>query len=82
MINQMIMETLPDISKKQKLEIELDIRLASIWQLLEDQDIDLALLSQFMRASYTRGYVDALTEVEGGRLLKDVPGYSISGRVR
>lgn len=77
------MNTLPDITKKQKLEIELDLRLSEIWGLTDSfEEWDLSALAQFIRAAYTKGYIDALTEEEGGRLLSDVPGYRISGRKR
>jgi hypothetical protein len=77
------MKILPDLSKKQKLELELDIRLASIWNLTDDfEEWDLEKVAQFMRASYAQGYVHALTEEEGGTLLDDAPGYRITGRKR
>lgn len=80
-----MMKTLPGITKKQKLDLELDIRLVSLWRLIEDipeEEWDLNKVSHFIRAAYGLGYVDALTEDSSASLLVAAPGYRISGRKR
>ena len=61
-------------------ELDLDIRLAEVWQLafgVEDTDVDdkwdLEMIGIHLRAAYMQSYFDASTEAPKGQLLR--PGY-------
>jgi hypothetical protein len=62
------------------LELDIDLRLTDLWR--EACDIgewNLEVVAAFMRASYGKGYCDALTEDSPGSLCND-HGYRIPGR--
>ena len=67
-------------------ELDLDIRLAEVWQLafgVEDTDVDdrwdLEMVGIHLRAAYMRGYFDATTEAPKGQLFRD-HGYRVPKR--
>ena len=62
------------------LELDIDLRLADLWR--EASGIgewSLDVVAAFMRAAYGKGYCDALTEDDHGRLCAD-HGYRVPGR--
>jgi hypothetical protein len=66
----------------QQLEMELDVRLLTVWQKIDDEDqLDLGYVSTLLRAAYGQGYVDALTEPVRGQLCIDL-GFEIPPRRR
>jgi hypothetical protein len=72
------MESTP--SRIDLLELDIDLRLADLWR--EAAGIDewtLEVVAAFMRASYGKGYCDALTEDLRGSLCAD-HGYRIPER--
>lgn len=80
-----IMDTLPEISKEEKLFIELDFRLCNIWNRVEEigwEKLDKRAIASLLRMTYAQGYTDALKEESAGQLLRDVPGFTIQGRKR
>jgi hypothetical protein len=84
-ISIQVMDTLPEISNREKLNIELDFRLNYIWSLVEGigwENMDKAATASIIRVAYGQGYTDALTERSAGQLLQDVPGFRITGRKR
>lgn len=80
------MSILPDISNREKLNCELDIRLNYVWTLIDQagglDNLTHNQLATILRVAYTAGYQDALTEPSAGQLLADVPGFKIRGRKR
>src|ERR671935_4002 len=62
------------------LELDIDLRLADLWREAgEITDWNLEVVAAFMRASYGKGYCDALTEESPGSLCLD-HGYRIPDR--
>jgi len=62
------------------LELDIDLRLADLWREAgEITDWNLEVVAAFMRASYGKGYCDALTEESPGSLCLE-HGYSIPPR--
>jgi hypothetical protein len=66
-------------SRIELLELDIDTRLCDLWrEALEIQDWNLEVVAAFMRAAYGKGYCDALTEDDHGRLCAD-HGYRVPG---
>lgn len=66
----------------ERLELDVDTRLVSLWALLDelhDAELTLELVARFMRAAYALGYSDALTEGVRGRLHRE-NGYRVPAR--
>jgi hypothetical protein len=62
------------------LELDIDVRLADLWrEACEIEEWNLDVVAAFMRASYGKGYCDALTEDDPGSLCHD-HGYRIPPR--
>jgi hypothetical protein len=62
------------------LELDIDLRLADLWREAgEITDWNLEVVAAFMRASYGKGYCDALTEESPGSLCLE-HGYRIPPR--
>ena len=62
------------------LELDIDLRLADLWREAADvTEWNLEVVAAFMRASYGKGYCDALTEDDLGRLCAD-HGYRVPDR--
>ena len=79
----MNMKTLPEMSKEDKLNMAIDLRLTEQWGMVLDKDPpNLELIGSIMRMCYAKGYTDALTEPESAMLLKELPEYSIRNRRR
>lgn len=54
------------------LELDLDSRLLVLWfQAWDVGTWDLEILAPFLRVAYWTGYMEALTEKQRGRLLRD-----------
>jgi hypothetical protein len=63
-------------------EVDLDARLIEVWlEIWERSEWAVADLGPLVRLAYGRGYVDALTEPERGRLCRE-HGYSVPARRR
>lgn len=72
------MKTRP--SRTDLLELDIDLRLAELWrEATEIGEWNLEIVAAFMRASYGKGYCDALTEDAPGSLCHD-HGYRIPNR--
>lgn len=55
-------------TRRELLELEIDIRLADLWRTASELDVDArtqSLLLAFARAAYGRGYDDAVREPRG-----------------
>ena len=62
------------------LELDIDLRLSDLWREAgEITDLNIDVVTAFMRAAYGKGYCDALTEDSPGSLCHD-HGYRIPGR--
>jgi hypothetical protein len=62
------------------LELDIDVRIADLWaEAVEVDDWSLDVVAALMRASYGKGYCDALTETEPGSLCRD-HGYVVPVR--
>ena len=67
-------------SRIELLELDIDLRLADLWREAADiAEWNLDVVAAFMRASYGKGYCDALTEDAPGALCVD-HGYRVPGR--
>lgn len=53
------------------MELDLDSRLADLWEDIADERLDLDIAAALARCAYARGYTDALTEPERGQLYRD-----------
>ena len=63
------------------LELDIDVRLADLWREAVDvTEWNLEVVAAFIRASYGKGYCDALTEESPGSLCVD-HGYRMPDRV-
>ena len=68
----------------ERLELDVDTRLLSLWRLADQLPADawtLELVSQFMRSAYAAGYNDALVEELRGTLHRE-HGYMVPTRGR
>ena len=64
------------------LEMDIDLRLLDLWSDAEEvEEWNLQSVSAFMRASYGKGYKDALEEEVPATLHRE-PGYKIPERRR
>lgn len=65
-------------SRVEVLELDIDVRLHSLWADLQEfpDPIPHEQVGAFLRASYGKGYVDALAEAEPGELCKQ-HGYRV-----
>lgn len=61
------------------LKLEVDTRLADLWTHLHDGELTVELVASLMRASYGRGYVDAMQDPNPGRWIRE-HGYSTPKR--
>ena len=62
------------------LELDIDLRLADLWrEAASIEEWSLEVVAAFMRASYGKGYCDALTEESPGALCAE-HGYRVPGR--
>jgi hypothetical protein len=62
------------------LELDIDLRLTDLWREAADvTEWNLEVVAAFMRASYGKGYCDALTEESPGALCEE-HGYEIPRR--
>lgn len=67
-------------SRMELLELDIDLRLADLWvEASEVQEWNLDVVAAFLRASYGKGYCDALTEDHPGSLCQD-HGYRVPAR--
>ena len=67
-------------SRIELLELDIDTRLSDLWkETLEIEEWNLEVVAAFMRAAYGKGYCDALTEDDPGRLCAD-HGYRVPDR--
>ena len=67
-------------SRLDLLELDIDLRLTDLWrEACTITDWSIEVVAAFMRASYGKGYCDALTEDLPGSLCHD-HGYRIPGR--
>jgi hypothetical protein len=67
-------------SRIELLELDIDTRLSDLWkETLEIEEWNLEVVAAFMRAAYGKGYCDALTEDNPGRLCAD-HGYRVPDR--
>lgn len=68
-----------EISQIERLELDLDTRLAQLWEQIEDIDEwTLGRVAACMRAAYGQGYIDGQSE-EFGKLHRE-NGYKIPER--
>jgi hypothetical protein len=60
------------------LELDIDLRLAELWRTIAERPgpSPLEEVAVYIRAAYTKGYCDALSEPERGRLCTD-HGYRV-----
>ena len=62
------------------LELDIDLRLTDLWREAADiTEWNLEVVAAFMRASYGKGYCDALTEESPGTLCVE-HGYDVPSR--
>jgi hypothetical protein len=62
------------------LELDIDLRLTDLWREAADvTEWNLEVVAAFMRASYGKGYCDALTEESPGSLCEE-HGYDVPAR--
>jgi hypothetical protein len=62
------------------LELDIDLRLADLWvEAAEVEEWGIEVVAALMRASYGKGYCDALTEDDPGSLCRD-HGYVVPVR--
>jgi hypothetical protein len=67
-------------SRIELLELDIDTRLSDLWkETIEIEEWNLEVVAAFMRAAYGKGYCDALTEDNPGRLCAD-HGYRVPDR--
>ena len=67
-------------SRIELLELDIDTRLSDLWkETIEIEEWNLEVVAAFMRAAYGKGYCDALTEDDLGRLCVD-HGYRVPDR--
>ena len=67
-------------SRIELLELDIDTRLSDLWkETIEIEEWNLEGVAAFMRAAYGKGYCDALTEDDLGRLCVD-HGYRVPDR--
>jgi hypothetical protein len=67
-------------SRIELLELDIDLRLADLWiEAAEVEEWTIDVVAALMRASYGKGYCDALTEDEPGSLCRD-HGYVVPDR--
>jgi hypothetical protein len=67
-------------SRIELLELDIDTRLSDLWrEALDVEEWNLEVVAAFMRAAYGKGYCDALTEDDPGRLCAD-HGYRVPDR--
>ena len=71
---------MPQPTRIDLLELDIDLRLADLWREAEDvSEWKIEVVAAFMRAAYGKGYCDALTEESPGSLCQD-HGYEIPMR--
>jgi hypothetical protein len=71
----------PSPTRIDLLELDIDLRLSDLWREAVDvSEWSLEVVAAFIRAAYGKGYCDALTEDEPGRLCVE-HGYRLPGRV-
>jgi len=71
----------PSPTRIDLLELDIDLRLADLWREAVDvSEWSLEVVAAFIRAAYGKGYCDALTEDEPGRLCVE-HGYRLPERV-
>jgi len=71
---------MPAPSRIDLLELDIDLRLTDLWREVADvTEWNLEVVAAFIRASYGKGYCDALTEASPGSLCQD-HGYDIPRR--
>ena len=71
---------MPQPTRIDLLELDIDLRIADLWREAEDIDEwNLDVVAAFMRAAYGKGYCDALTEDDPGSLCQE-HGYSVPAR--
>ena len=75
------MSHLPTGDRIDRLELDIDLRLREVMWLAFEADgmYDLEVVVRLMRASYARGYMDALEEETVGLLCRE-NGYKIPTR--
>jgi hypothetical protein len=67
-------------SRIELLELDIDLRLSDLWaEVCEVSEWNLEVVAAFMRASYGKGYCDALTEDAPGALCVE-HGYRVPER--
>ncbi len=75
--------TLPSMEQPTRidlLELDIDLRLTDLWREAADvTEWSLDVVAAFMRASYGKGYCDALTEESPGALCHE-HGYDVPAR--
>lgn len=75
-----VFRVMTDPTRIDLLELDIDLRLADLWrEATEVEEWSLEIVAAFLRASYGKGYCDALTEDTPGSLCHD-HGYRIPGR--
>ena len=63
---------MPQPTRIDLLELDIDLRLTDLWREAADiAEWNLEVVSAFMRAAYGKGYCDALTEDAPGSLCLD-----------
>lgn len=64
---------LPELNRRERLEVELDLRLRSLWEVVCHSEVELALpvVAAALRAAYGQGYLDACQEPVRGELLRE-----------
>ncbi len=71
----------PSPTRIDLLELDIDLRLSDLWREAVDvSEWSLEVVAAFIRAAYGKGYCDALTEDEPGRLCAE-HGYRLPARV-
>ena len=66
----------PVPSRIDLLELDIDIRLHSLWEQADETNWTTETVAAFIRAAYGIGYCDALTEERSGQLCHD-HGYRV-----
>src|SRR4051795_578645 len=79
-----MVSTLRYLTPEESLELDIDFRISAdawcdIWRPLDR--CDASVLACLLRFAYGRGYCDALTEADRGKLCRD-HGFSVPARVR
>ncbi len=71
----------PSPTRIDLLELDIDLRLSDLWREAVDvSEWSLEVVAAFIRAAYGKGYCDALTEDEPGRLCAE-HGYRLPERI-